>query len=82
MAGAASWLPIYPIDIVKTLQQAGSGSEGNFLAITRKVYRRNGIAGFFDGVGPKLMRAVVNHAATFYVFEKVMLLWRVEENDD
>ena len=33
-----------------------------------------GVWAFWDGIGPKLARAVVNHAVTFYVFDFVCAL--------
>ena len=30
---------------------------------------------FWDGIGPKLARAIVNHAVTFLVFDNLCFLW-------
>jgi hypothetical protein len=73
-AGMASWLPVYPIDVVKTLIQNTSGEEGSVSAWTvmHDLYAQGGIGSFFDGLTPKLMRAAVNHAVTFYVYDTLM----------
>ena len=74
--GAAAWVPVYPIDVVKTNIQVADGgsddpSEDTFLRTAQHLYDDGGIAAFFDGLGPKLARAVVNHAVTFYVFDLI-----------
>ena len=76
VAGAAAWVPVYPIDVVKTNIQVADGgsddpSEDTFLRTAQHLYDDGGVAAFFDGLGPKLARAVVNHAVTFYVFDLI-----------
>ena len=39
------------------------------------LYAQGGAAVFWDGITPKLLRAVVNHAVTFAVFEKICALY-------
>lgn len=81
MAGWAMWIPTYPIDIVKTIEQAQTTEKVdgkkkkdvlNSRQITAKLYRAGGLRGFFDGLEPKLARAAVKHAVTFYVYEVLM----------
>ena len=65
-----------PIDVVKTNIQVADGgsddpSEDTFLRTAQHLYDDGGVAAFFDGLGPKLARAVVNHAVTFYVFDLI-----------
>ena len=77
-AGAASWVPVYPVDVVKTALQAETGPAadgGSALQVARSLYEKGGVAIFWDGLTPKLARAVVNHAATFLVFERVCAAW-------
>ena len=62
-----------PIDVVKTNIQVADGgsddpSEDTFVRTAQHLYDDGGVAAFFDGLGPKLARAVVHHAVTFYVF--------------
>ena len=82
MAGWAMWIPTYPIDIVKTIEQAQTIEKNkngtnrnevlNSRQITAKLYRSGGIRAFFDGLEPKLARAAVKHAVTFWVYEVIM----------
>jgi hypothetical protein len=79
-AGALSWVPVYPIDVVKTQIQVqmdggSSGSENTFVGQARRLWRAGGFMAFWDGLGPKLARAIVNHAVTFLVFDNLCLLY-------
>lgn len=78
IAGWAMWIPTYPIDIVKTIEQAQTTEKSgkkevlNSRQITAKLYRAGGWRAFFDGLEPKLARAAVKHAVTFWVYEVIM----------
>jgi solute carrier family 25 carnitine/acylcarnitine transporter 20/29 len=76
-AGVACWVPVYPIDVVKTNLQASVDSGGgySFVSATRSLYASGGVGAFWDGIGPKLLRAVVNHAATFVLFDQIVALF-------
>ena len=73
VAGVMCWVPIYPIDVVKTNMQAGDGAVGDsgFVGTAREIFDAGGLGAFYDGLGPKVLRAVVNHAVTFYVYELI-----------
>ena len=77
-AGAASWVPVYPIDVVKTSLQSETGAAGgggSAIDVTKALYRQGGMQIFWDGISPKLARAVVNHAVTFFVYEQTCAAW-------
>jgi solute carrier family 25 carnitine/acylcarnitine transporter 20/29 len=82
VAGWAMWIPTYPIDIVKTLVQVQTTEKENALdlrspiRVTKNMYRVGGIRAFFDGLEPKLARAAVKHAVTFWVYEILMTYFR------
>ncbi|KAK0715051.1 mitochondrial carrier domain-containing protein [Lasiosphaeris hirsuta] len=63
-AGVAMWIPVFPIDTVKSRLQT---SEGNVTigGIIRGLYKLGGVKAFFPGFGPALARAVPANAATF-----------------
>jgi solute carrier family 25 carnitine/acylcarnitine transporter 20/29 len=73
-AGMFAWLPVYPIDVVKTLMQntAGDNEEESAWEVMREVYAQGGVGAFFDGITPKLIRAAVNHAITFTIYDMIM----------
>ena len=48
---------------------AGRGE--SFGACATRLYRAGGVGIFWEGIGPKVLRAIVNHATTFYVFDLV-----------
>ena len=81
-AGAMSWVPVYPVDVVKTQIQVELGSSSNstkgsasFVGTAVRLWKGGGVMAFWDGLGPKLARAVVNHAVTFLVVDFVCGLW-------
>ncbi|KAJ1404966.1 mitochondrial carrier domain-containing protein [Ochromonadaceae sp. CCMP2298] len=103
LAGCASWLPVYPADVIKTAMQNTKGNKGvevvkaakgeqanqggieadvdtarvGFWATGARLRREQGWGVFYDGITPKLMRASLNHAVTFYVYELLMRSWLV-----
>ena len=84
-AGCACWLPIYPIDVIRTvaLNTEGDDSDGVDLdgnPINNKsswelavdLYETAGLEAFYDGLGARMARQAVNHAVTFSVYEMLM----------
>jgi solute carrier family 25 carnitine/acylcarnitine transporter 20/29 len=70
-AGMASWLPIYPVDQVKTIIQNTDDEQAenkSIWSVTQQLYRDGGVAAFYDGLDAKLLRAFVHHAFTFGTF--------------
>lgn len=63
-AGVAMWIPVFPIDTVKSRLQT---SEGNVTisGVVKGLYKSGGYRAFFPGFGPALARAVPANAATF-----------------
>jgi Mitochondrial carrier protein len=77
-AGSASWIPVYPIDTVKTLMQRSMSHSSTACVtawqVTSQLYARGGARAFSHGLAPKLLRSAVNHATTFTVYESAMQL--------
>ncbi|KAM0484418.1 hypothetical protein ACHAPX_001841 [Trichoderma viride] len=63
-AGVAMWIPVFPVDTVKSRLQT---AEGNVTigGVIRELYGKGGYKAFFPGFGPALTRAVPANAATF-----------------
>lgn len=63
-AGVAMWIPVFPIDTVKSRLQT---AEGNVTigGVVKGLYSKGGYKAFFPGFGPALARAVPANAATF-----------------
>ncbi|CAM9150673.1 unnamed protein product [Ascophyllum nodosum] len=73
IAGVASWLSIYPLDVVKNRMQSLAGpGRGGFFATAGVMLKEEGPAVFIRGLGPSLVRAAVNHGAVFLAYETVM----------
>ncbi|MCJ1408824.1 carnitine transporter [Ptychographa xylographoides] len=63
-AGVAMWIPVFPIDTVKSRLQSAEGRPTIGGTISR-LYRSGGFKAFFPGIGPAMARAVPANAATF-----------------
>ncbi|KAK8042357.1 Mitochondrial carnitine carrier [Apiospora phragmitis] len=63
-AGVAMWIPVFPVDTVKSRLQTARGNP-TLKGVIREVYGRGGVKAFFPGFGPALARAVPANAATF-----------------
>jgi len=73
-AGVGCWILTYPIDVVKTRQQAAPPSTYKGIAdCARVVYRETGLNGFWRGIGPTCIRATILHSTIFVVFENVSI---------
>ena len=76
VAGVATWVSTYPLDVVKTvIQTAPPGTPSSQLTIgfvARQNYARHGVGFFFRGLAPTVLRAVPVSAVTFYVYERCL----------
>lgn len=63
-AGVAMWVPVFPIDTVKSRLQTMEGNP-TVSGVIKGLYRNGGFKAFFPGFGPAIARAVPANAATF-----------------
>ncbi|OAL26845.1 hypothetical protein AYO22_04012 [Fonsecaea multimorphosa] len=63
-AGVAMWIPVFPVDTIKSRIQTAEGKP-TISGVISQVYRSGGIKAFFPGFGPALARAIPANAATF-----------------
>ncbi|GJN66998.1 carnitine/acyl carnitine carrier [Purpureocillium lilacinum] len=63
-AGVAMWIPVFPVDTVKSRLQTAEG-HATLGGVVRELYAKGGYRAFFPGFGPALARAVPANAATF-----------------
>ncbi|EQL38368.1 solute carrier family 25, member 46 [Blastomyces gilchristii SLH14081] len=63
-AGIAMWIPVFPIDTIKSRLQSAEGRP-TIGGTIRGVYASGGFKAFFPGFAPALARAVPANAATF-----------------
>lgn len=71
-SGVLSWIPNYPVDVIKTRIQA-DGVEGKnkycgIIDCCKKAYHIDGMATFFKGINSTLIRAFPTNAAIFTTF--------------
>ncbi|KAK2749384.1 carnitine transporter [Myotisia sp. PD_48] len=63
-AGVAMWIPVFPVDTIKSRLQSAPGKP-TIGGTIRGIYTNGGFKAFFPGFGPALARAVPANAATF-----------------
>ncbi|EMC95581.1 hypothetical protein BAUCODRAFT_34333 [Baudoinia panamericana UAMH 10762] len=63
-AGVAMWIPVFPVDTVKSRLQSAEGNL-SIMGTVRELYGKGGVRAFFPGFGPAMARAVPANAATF-----------------
>ena len=64
MAGVAMWVPVFPIDTIKSNLQSSTTSQ-SIGQVTKSIYKSGGFKAFFPGIGPALARSFPANAATF-----------------
>jgi solute carrier family 25 carnitine/acylcarnitine transporter 20/29 len=57
VAGYALWASVYPIDVVKSKIQSGSGNYTGMMDCFRKTWANQGVKGFTNGLTPTLVRS-------------------------
>ncbi|KAL5120898.1 carnitine transporter [Pleosporales sp. CAS-2024a] len=63
-AGIAMWIPVFPVDTVKSRLQSAEGRP-TISGTIKGIHASGGIKAFFPGIGPAMARAVPANAATF-----------------
>ncbi|KAK3072088.1 carnitine transporter [Teratosphaeriaceae sp. CCFEE 6253] len=63
-AGVAMWIPVFPVDTIKSRLQSADGNLG-IMGTIRQLYGKGGLKAFFPGMAPAMARAVPANAATF-----------------
>ena len=63
-AGVAMWIPVFPIDTIKSRLQSAEGRP-TIGGTIRGLYANGGFRAFFPGIGPAMARAVPANAVTF-----------------
>jgi len=76
LAGMLSWALALPLDVIKSRVQSAplDAPTPRVLAVARALYAEAGLAGFFKGALPCILRAVPVNAVTFLVYDKTLRL--------
>ncbi|EDQ92149.1 uncharacterized protein MONBRDRAFT_23012 [Monosiga brevicollis MX1] len=72
MAGALSWLTVYPLDVIKTHLQTQDLDRPRYTGVVdcaRQLYRTHGLRVFGNGLASCLLRAFPLNGVTFAVYE-------------
>lgn len=72
LAGEALWLASYPLDVVKSKMQTDNlGADKTYKGMSdcfSKTWQKEGMRGFWKGLGPTCLRAMPVSAGTFFVY--------------
>ena len=74
-AGAISWLPIYPFDVIKTNMQNKQTDDNNnnsMMIVAKELKNKFGWNIFYEGITPKLYKAIVSDSVTFMTYEMIL----------
>lgn len=63
-AGVAMWIPVFPVDTIKSRLQSAEGRP-TISGTIKGIHASGGFKAFFPGFGPAMARAVPANAATF-----------------
>ncbi|KNC48834.1 carnitine/acylcarnitine [Thecamonas trahens ATCC 50062] len=75
LAGSAQWVPTIPVDVIKTrMQGAPAGTYTSVVHCARTLWAEQGLATFFKGTAPALIRAAPLHAGVFLGYDTTMKL--------
>lgn len=80
LAGSASWAAVFPIDVIKSRQQAAVGVPDTFMQTGREVVAQRGVAGLFRGVTPCVVRGFPANGALFLGVTMTQRLFRWYDN--
>jgi hypothetical protein len=75
-AGSTSWAAVFPVDVIKSRQQAALGVPDGFMQTGRAVVAESGIAGLFRGVTPCVARGFPANGALFLGVTTTQRLFR------
>ena len=71
-AGFCSTMANNPVDVVKTkMQGIDAGKYSGFGDCFSQIYKNQGIAGFYMGIGPRLVRVILDVSLTFAIFHQL-----------
>jgi len=78
IAGCASWIPIFPFDVVKSRIQSETSLQRRYTSFFHcfiECYKEGGISIFFRGILPSMIRAFMCHGAVFLGYEATVKLF-------
>lgn len=70
-AGFCSTMFNNPIDVIKTKMQGVNASKLGVMGHAGEIYATRGFMGFYSGIGPRLVRVMLDAALTFSLFHQL-----------
>ncbi|KAL0078037.1 mitochondrial carrier domain-containing protein [Phycomyces blakesleeanus] len=72
VAGVAATCTTQPFDMLKTRMQLKPALYKHLVQAARKVFKEEGLVGFFDGISVRLIRKPLNSAISWAIYEEVI----------
>ena len=76
-AGIALWVPIFPIDVIKTELQVDSLTKPKYsgaFSVVKEIVRQGNYGRFYKGITPCILRGMAVNCGVFPAFEISMQL--------
>lgn len=71
-AGFCSTMANNPVDVVKTkMQGIDAGKYNGFADCFGQIWKKQGVMGFYSGIGPRLVRVILDVSLTFAIFHQL-----------
>lgn len=71
-AGFCSTMANNPVDVVKTkMQGIDSNKYNGFADCFAQIWKKQGVMGFYSGIGPRLVRVILDVSLTFAIFHQL-----------
>lgn len=81
IAGFTYNLTMFPADVMKSIYQTQSVKTGqnqsSAMSTISRIFKQDGIRGFYRGMGITLLRAIPSNALIFFVYETVQKQWPI-----
>lgn len=75
IAGASAGIgyncTLFPVDTIKSIMQSNDKPGLTFLSITKQIWNKSGIRGFYSGMGVTMIKTIPTSALMFIVYEKL-----------
>jgi hypothetical protein len=71
---ATATMLTFPYQVIRTNIQLEKDKQ--FKEIFLLIYKKNGVAGYFSGLTPKLTQTVINSALMLTIYEKILIFVR------
>ena len=76
LGGLAATVLTHPFDVVKTSIHLTPKIYPNLLSTTHAIFANEGVAGFFKGILPRILRKSMSSAISWTVYEEIVRFYQ------